>query len=260
VRTLAHELVHAAQERDIGFATFDTWIDSVDSGNATGSLIEGEAMLYENLVDAKLRKLSADRINWTRYHSDWIAATREEIASDASPYRLASSGLRYPLGSAYFSQAYVEGAQLGVRKAMAAHPETTVQLMLGRSSPPAAISCSDPEPPDGYQGVRSDQLGAYSLYAFATRLFPNEDDRAWASASAWDGDRFVVYATPSMQLSVLWLLRFRTPEDAQAVQQALSESPLSETVQSVLDGEVLHVFASPVSLDGYDAWRTCHMP
>lgn len=260
-RTLAHELVHAAQERDVGFATFDSWIDSLDSANAVGSLIEGEAMLYENVVDAKLRGLDVDHIGWTKYHADWIADTRSKIVADPSPYRLASSGLRYPLGSAYLTSAFVEGAQLGVRRALASHPGSTAQLIAGRNTPadrpPASWSCAYPAAPEGYQSVRADELGAYSLYALLTRLLPDDDARAWSLAGAWNGDRFLIYADADKQLGVVWLLRFRSEADAAALQEALAASPLGEAVQSELHGDRLHLFVASGELPGFDAWRAC---
>jgi len=264
VRTLAHELVHAAQERDIGFASFDTWISSLDTANATGSLIEGEAMLYENLVDAKLRSLDVSRIEWDEYHASWIAGTREQIAMDPSPFRLASSGLRYPLGSAYLTDAFLEGAQLGVRRALTAHPDSTARLMAGRKSrddrPAAAWSCSQPEAPPGHGRVRDDELGAFSLYAFATRLFPDDDARAWSLASAWNGDRFFIYATPEKQLAVLWMLRMRTPDDARLLREALAQSSLGASVQSELEGERLQLFVAQTDLGDFASWRTCSAP
>jgi len=262
VRTLAHELVHAAQGRDIGFALINTWISSADTANAVGSLIEGEAMLYENLVDAKQRSLQPQNINWRSYHAGWIADTRARIVSNASPFRIASSGLRYPLGSQYLVSAYVEGAQLGVRQALSAHPVATAQLMAGRKSlwdhQPAAWSCGYPSAPPGYESVTAEELGSYSLYAFATRVLADDDALAWKLASAWNGDRFLIYADRDEQLGVVWLLRFRTAEDASRMHEALAQSPLDVSIESELRGEHLLLFAASPPLPDYAEWRSCH--
>jgi len=186
---------------------------------------------------------------------------RADIAQDASPYRLASSGLRYPLGSAYLASAYLEGAQLEVRRALATHPEASAQLMAGRNTrfdrPSARWSCAYPAGPAGYENVRADALGAYSLYAFLTRLFPEDDARAWALASALNGDRFLIFADPDQQLGVLWMLRFRASDDAMAVRDALAASTLGTSVQSAQQGELLHLFVASEPLPDFDAWRTC---
>lgn len=261
VRTLAHELVHAAQEHDVGFATFDSWIQSLDTSNAVGSLIEGEAMLYENLVDAKQRSLPARKIDWAHYHANWIADTRTKIVQDVSPFRIASSGLRYPLGSRYLVSAYLDGAQLGVRRALDAHPEATTQLMGGRKSaedhPPAAWSCGYPSAPEQYASVTADELGGYSLYAFATRLLGDDDDQAWQLAQSWTGDRFLIYADDDKQLAVVWTLRFDSAQDAERMHDALTQSALSERVRSELAGERLSLFVSDEPLPDYTAWSTC---
>jgi len=129
VRTLAHELVHAAQARELGFSTFKQSIATSDAGFALSTVLEGEAKLYENLVDFKQNHASPAGYDWDAYHEHYIHSMREQVVRETSPFRAATWGLSYPLGSRYCTEAYLSAGPIGVRRAIQDRPLTSVSFM-----------------------------------------------------------------------------------------------------------------------------------
>ncbi|MET0386982.1 MAG: hypothetical protein ABW321_13535 [Polyangiales bacterium] len=261
VRTLAHELVHAAQERDVGFGRIYADAVTRDNIDAISSLLEGEATLYANLVDAKQAGLDSENLGWRDYHTGWIEGIRQDIAKDVSPYRLASTGLRYPLGSRYLTSAWLEGGPLAVRRVLDARVTNTQRLLAGRGDaqdrPLTRWECARPDPPEGQELVLSDSLGAYAVFAFATRVF-GEDAAGWELAGEANGDRITVFGGADEEVSVVWSLRFRSAEQAAELEAAIAASPLIDAFQRVLEGDTLHVLASSRALE--DEYPTVATP
>ena len=258
--TLAHELVHAAQRRDVGFGTIATWGSTADNVNARYALVEGEATLYENLVDTLLRKLSAHDLQWDKYHADWIASARKQIAMDPAPWRLARSSLRYPLGSRLLTTVWLKAGPLGVRRALAAHPTTTRYLMDVHGSHIAEGKvpepCKAPTPPEGYKVISTTTLGAWASYAFATRMLMESD--AWNFGRDTRSDAFTIYANDDKQLAVVWQLQFRSEAVAGAFVEALAELPDNVHLSSAQDGDrvSLVAFSTPDAQPEFD-WMSC---
>jgi hypothetical protein len=260
-RKLAHELTHAAQYRDVTSAELNGWVRTTDDLNARGAVVEGEARLYENLVDLLMRHVSGDNIDWDRYHADWIAHVRDMAMEDASPMRFVSSELRYALGSRYATAAWREAGSLGVRRAIANHPTTTQAFMFPPGSKRAAKlpwPCKPPSAPTNYKSRVSTSLGGWSTYAFATRMLPNAEPEAWALGQAWQNDRITVYADADKNLALVWQLQFSSEASAQTFASALSGLPATLHVSSASDADRVSLLAAqrPEDVDS-DDWMTC---
>jgi hypothetical protein len=222
--TLAHELTHAAQARDIGFGVIDSWGRTIDNVNAREALVEGEADLYANLVVLLALGRGAQEVDWNSYYAKGIADTREKIAEDPSPWRVARSGLRYVLGAQYLTSAYLKQGPLGVRRAFEHHPSSTRRVM-GQlhgplDTPETPWSCATPAPPSDYKLIVATTLGAWAVYAFATRFPGNDDDAAWAYGQQWAGDEFAIYANADNTVAVSWRIQLRDADGAAAFAQA----------------------------------------
>lgn len=63
-QTLAHELVHAAQDREIGFSSIRA--GSLDEAYAQAGLIEGEASFLDQLVMLESHGAELDDVDWDR--------------------------------------------------------------------------------------------------------------------------------------------------------------------------------------------------
>jgi hypothetical protein len=263
VQTLAHELVHAAQDRDVGFGQLYQRVISADNLNALSALLEGEATVYGLLVDAKQQDIPKSAIDW-RILTNWAIDIRTHIFSDdPSPYRAANTELAYPLGGLYMSAAYIEGGPLAVRSLFDDPPLSAARFMAGRAKPgDAAVpawACGLPAAPTGYAVQIGDELGPLNMYAFATR-FSVTETQAWDRAARWTGDRFYVYAKPAdaTSIAVVWLLRCTDAQAAAALQQALAVPPWLDSIQTVVLGDTLRVLATSSPLtDDYDAWTRC---
>ena len=221
--TLAHELVHAAQERDVSFSALRGWVNSVDSANVRGAVVEGEAELYAIIVTLTREDPERiDRVNFPATLANWVSSARKEVVESTSPLRAANLSLRYPLGTEYMSRAWLSGGTLGVRRAFADHPPSALNFMLGGGSPAAvsgeATPCHPPAAAPGFQGVARSELGAWALFAFGTRLGPQVD--AWSLAQGWAEDHFLIYADAAKNVAAVWQLRFRSPAQLLAFEQA----------------------------------------
>jgi hypothetical protein len=261
-RTLAHELTHAAQHRDIDPVELDAWVRTTDDANTRGAIVEGEARLYENLVDLLMRHKSGDEGNWDRYHAESIARAREMAVQHASPLRFVSSELRYVLGSPYATAAWREAGPLGVRRAMADHPTTTQAFMVPPGSQRAEKlpwQCKPPIAPTGYTSRSATSLGGWGTYAFATRMLPDAEADAWALGEAWRNDRITVYADADKHIVVVWQLQFRSQTSAEDFTSALVELAETLHVSSASDGDRVSLVAAerPEDLDS-DDWMSCN--
>lgn len=260
--TLAHELVHAAQERDVSFSALRGWVNSLDTSNVRGAVVEGEAELYAILVT--VTRSDPQRIDYLDFPSllaEWEASARKEVVESASPLRAANLSLRYPLGTAYMSRAWSDGGTLGVRRAFAEHPTSSLAFMLGRGSPAAvsgeASPCHPPAPAPGFQGVARSELGAWALYAFGTRLGPQAD--AWLLAQGWAEDQFLIYSDAAKNVAAVWQLRFRSPAQLQAFERAAQgHLPAGVVLARSARPDRLTLFAQqPAAQVGNWSWMEC---
>lgn len=260
--TLAHELVHAAQDRDVSFRRLYQNVASTDNALALSALLEGEAVLYASLVDAKQRDLPKTAIDW-RFLDLWVIDVRMRVFGSASPYRLATTELLYPLGGAYEAAAYGAGGPLEVRRSYDPPPLSAARFMSGRGAPqdvaPRPWRCGLLEPPPGYELVVGDELGALALYAFATRFTLGERP-AWDRARTWTGDRFYVYRQPddASALAVIWLVRCADAQAATALHNLVRSVSWPQPLQSVVRGDTVHLLATRSALDeAYNGWSAC---
>ena len=210
---LAHEFVHAAQDRDLDLDTYSI-PDTEDGWYARSALVEGEATLYENLVFAEIRGFSVDEIDWDTYHETGIKRRRTQIAFSPSPYYDLRT-LLYPLGSRYMTQRFLEGGAVAIRNAWRTPPKTTLEIISGESEQ-TPRSCGDPQPPSGYEAFYRLHMGAIPFYGLATRVL--EEEEAWSTTLQLDTDTLWIFGSPTGQTISVWDIRLR--EDATTFAQA----------------------------------------
>lgn len=263
VSKLGHELVHAEQDRDIDLRRFSERVDTLDQSQLVDTLIEGEAVLYEDQISARLQA-SAD-CELPGSVEDYVAGVRAAVAGSASPFRPATSLLRYPLGLRFLTAAYEGGGPLGVRRRFETPPDATVRFVADVDAQPAELpawTCYPPSAPEGYSLYLEDQFGAYPTYAFATRLFSRGDEpEAWKLAGTWRNDSFSVFAGDEGRdtVAAVWSLRLSSEAQATLLADRIAASPvLSRSVQTKRAGAVLHLFASDRALEpAFSGWPSC---
>jgi hypothetical protein len=173
------------------------------------------------------------------------------------------SSQRYALGSQYMTAAWLDGGPSGVRSVYddANRPKSSVQLMDGRGSAidvaHAPLGCAAIEAADAFRRVRVAELGAWDLYAFATRAFGREVD-AWRIASSWQADAFAVFSNDANQIVLTWRVAFSTRNAAEQFMAALGDLPTTVHVEGARTGAIVTLFATDITepLDWPD-WKTC---
>ena len=217
---LAHELVHALQDRELDLNR--THFSSSDDVLAYKGMVEGDARFYEYLFDNDLRVLQglapADALQWPDDELDYAYTHFDELGS---PF-FAAGYLMYPFGAKYEATAYRSGGNAAVRHAYAKEPQHTVGFMVGpdgRVPPVSSGAVSDPPVVCSLlmatgASAQFDYLGAVPIYTFL-RAWAVDHDTAFATAQTWTGDYLLVQAPADVgTTAVAWRLEFSAAPDA----------------------------------------------
>ncbi|MBI5542444.1 MAG: hypothetical protein HY901_01035 [Deltaproteobacteria bacterium] len=206
--TLAHEIVHALQDRDVGLSLYVGSGLTSDELMARRSMVEGEATLYGLMVNLGMRELAFQDVNWAGYFESFRDTVDESVASSAGRLGEARRLLPYVAGAHYLEQAYARGGTPEVEFAFLAKPPSLSAVVDSYDAPVpvrAPLSCGGPPPPGGYEQVGSSRLGAAGLYAFAIKNL--RDGRAWDLMRAWSDDTLRFYQSPEGATAVSWTVR-----------------------------------------------------
>ena len=260
---LAHEFVHALQDQQVGlFELRQNTGPTTDARAALSCLIEGEAMLYQELAWGLLRDLPFDAAYLRQTFSDRIKYARDEAAAAQSPYDDLWT-MRYGLGGRFVMERWLEGGNAAVQALFDAPPLTTLFWMRGVSQPDTSwmprtrsLACDWAARPDGFERQQHDTLGALALYAFlshtlrADGIHPNA--RSWDLALGWEQDRLEIFAGPNDETAVSWRIRLSSAEDAAAVGSELADAR-DDLHVAVADAE-LEIVASD-SAEAREGWQ-----
>ena len=205
---LAHEFVHAIQDREIG-PPFP--YASVDEAFARDAYAEGEAVLYEMLFDLRMAGTSPQIIDWDSLYGEMLGRVRNSVVESSAPFYTAQE-LVYPLGAEHLTRLYLQGGNAALRTAYSDRPTHGIAYMVGteadweREARPVDCIVSEPE---GLGLYDVNVMGAPATYAFLTAVGA-EEKAAWDTALSWQDDLILVFADDSGQsTALLWCLRFR---------------------------------------------------
>jgi len=226
---LAHELVHALQDRELDLNR--THFSSSDDVLAYEGMVEGDARFYEYLFDNDLRVMQGlapgDPLQWPDDELDDAYANFDELGSPL----FAAKYLMYPFGAKYEATAYRSGGNAAVRHAYAKEPRHTVGFMVGPDGRVPPVSSGDVSPAPVVCSLlaatgsiaEADQFGALLFYTFL-RAWAMDHATAFATAQTWTGDYLLVQATADLgTTAVAWRLEFSAAPDAR-IAQALTAS------------------------------------
>ena len=203
--TLAHELVHSLQDRELNINRED--FHTSDEYLAFQAVIEGDARFYENLFLEDLRRMlgmdAKDPLDSPDDELDYVYANFDDVGSPL----FAARYLLYPLGAKYEAAAYRSGGNAAVRHAYAKAPIRTVGYLASRDGPFPRVGSGDvcPAPsvaelPTDGANSGADQVGAVFFYCFL-RGWGVDHDTAFASAQAWTGDYLRVQSSADVSLT-----------------------------------------------------------
>jgi len=234
--TLAHELVHSLQDREIDLNKQD--FASSDDYLAFDSMTEGDARFYEYLFENDLLSLGYPQsaiVKMSDYELNYIYTHFDQAGAPM----FAADLLIYPLGAKYLATAYDSGGNAAVRHAYAKAPGRTIGLLVGddgRVPPvgtgdvcpaPVALSLS---PTD--KTASADQFGALLFYTFL-RGWNVDHDVAFATAQTWTGDYLRVQASSDFGTSAAaWRIEFSATPPASIVQALTATGELTVTASA----------------------------
>ena len=254
---LAHEFVHALQDKEFGFETIAPNAASEDELIAARSIIEGDAEHLSIAWAFEESGMPLSPMEWDDIHEQTSQALREAVGqSDGS---VLDFGLAFPYvyGREFMSDAILADGLRVRGELWTSGPTSSLGIMRGypdyREGGPTLSFPASPSPsvPPSYLSVVEDRLGAWTLFTFL-HYYGIGEAEAWQTAMALSGDAFGVY-DGGVEIVAVWRLRFGSApaNPANVVSQALSARQTSWL--SVIEGsDVLIVAAqSPVELEAW---------
>jgi hypothetical protein len=224
--TLAHELVHALQDRELNL-NFQP--RSTDEYFAFKALVEGDASLYDFLFLHEIALLPGLNFTYTDPLASFLHEREVGLSDDPSltgnfsslgPPFFAVQWLVYPLGGVWLSDRWDKGGNTAVRHAYGQAPQRSLDFLMGPGvAPPAGkeLRC-EPEPRAPAEFRRSDgraygrdSFGAIYFFAYLMGWkVPSSD--SLASALLWRNDVVFVYYNQSTQkTAVAWRIELDSP-------------------------------------------------
>ena len=230
--TLAHELVHALQDRELNLNREDFHTD--DEFLAFEGLIEGDARFYEDLFTEDVRiMLGSTPLDPTTWPDEELAYAYANFDQLGSPL-FAAQYLMYPLGAKYEATLYRAGGNAAIRHGYAKEPIRTVGFLVGpdgRAPPVGSGDVSTPPvvcalPLNG-DTVGARQYGAVQIYTFL-RGWGVSHDVAFATAQAWTGDYLLMQASADLgTTAVSWRIELVAAPPASIAQTLQASGELS---------------------------------
>jgi hypothetical protein len=218
VATFAHELVHALQDREIGFEDFyqSSVRPSLDGTLAARALIEGEATHYDLLVFAALSGAGPQRINWAGYYTNYQLEMLLNGYEDDAPLALSFIRFPYAFGGDFVSDTWLWSGQPGVEALFENPPQTTADVITlsvldeeGLADVAEFREQSKLVAADGYELVAYDELGSFVLDSFLHRMKVTDDVALDVRALYVRADGVtVLYDEAADQVAVAWRMHF----------------------------------------------------
>ena len=225
-RLLAHEIVHAFQDNEVGGALFDGTTDGVFAARAR---VEGEAVLYESLALAELTQTSPESMDLPTAYANNIHGQRANMPLQRSAF-YAVSWFAYWFGADMLVEGWLEGGNAAVRKLTQEPPRRSVDYIARHErralSAASALDCRVEVPAASFARAFHDRFGAMEIYAFLTAAQLPEPE-AWALAVEWRDDLLWVYFDEDAgQVVLTWRIRLATEAAADRVVETARTRPM----------------------------------
>lgn len=218
VATLAHELVHALQDREIGFEDFyeSSVRPSLDGTLAARALIEGEATHYDLLVFAALGGAGPQAINWGGYYTSYQVEMLLNGYKDEAPLALSFIRFPYAFGGDFVTDTWFWHGQRGIEALFEDPPRSTADVITlsildedGQADVAEFREHSKLVELDGYELVAYDELGSFVIDGFLHRMKVSDDVALDVRALFVRADGLtVLYDEAADQVAVAWRIHF----------------------------------------------------
>jgi hypothetical protein len=229
--TLAHELVHAIQDRELDLNKED--FKTSDEYFAYDTIIEGDARLYEYLFAREVPGfLNATLDQVLTLPQRELDSIYTDFAGTSTPLFLAQL-LVYPLGATYEAHEYSSGGNAAVRHGYSKEPRHMVGFLGDGNGHFPSVVAEDVCPyyaeslPLTQTSAVADQFGAVMFYAFL-RGWNVDHASAYAAAQAWTGDYILVQSSGGTT-AVSWQLQFSSAPPGGVAETLSAGGALSAT-------------------------------
>jgi hypothetical protein len=176
---LAHEMVHALQdeEHDLeGF--FEESSGTLDESIARTAIVEGEATMYDVLTFAAMNGIPPGAIDWFSLYRGWQLDELAGAYLDDEPLRTALARYPFPFGGYYVTNEWLGGfGQRAVDDLFSSPLRSTLELLLLGPLEASEAAQAEmlreelvPVPPEGFELIAYDQLGALLIDVFLHRF------------------------------------------------------------------------------------------
>jgi hypothetical protein len=220
--TLAHEIIHALQDRSLSLLDYKNSASTQDAYLAHKCMIEGEARLYEILLHLKIKNLSIGRVDWTKYFADSRNHINKQLIKSKFVLKDAFSSSVYAIGLEYMKPIYAKGGNPAIEAAFLSKPQSTAMLLYGQnglSRPP--LSCHKSVTPSDFKHVQAMTLGSIGLYAFSIKTI---GAKSWELMTTWSDDRLNVYSLADNTTAVSWSIRLMNKAFIPTIEKITSEA------------------------------------
>jgi hypothetical protein len=211
--TLAHELVHALQDRELDLKKED--FTTSDQYFAYDAIIEGDARFYEYLFTNEVLGLLGRTGNDMLTVATRELATDYDYAAEATPLFVAQV-MVYALGARYEALEYNSGGNPAIRRGYSKEPHHMVGYLASDDNkmPPVNATAVCKGPATRASSVQAqigrDEFGALLFYSFL-RGWGVDHATAFATAQTWTGDALVVQASSDLKTTaVSWRIELST--------------------------------------------------
>jgi hypothetical protein len=241
---LAHEFVHAIQDRQFGIGSVYANVDTTDGVMGARTVIEGDATyssfawIYDKLGTA---------VDWDQLYLDFQEGSLLEAADPEVPIIASASGFPYAYGLELLGRATQAEGLSGRAAFFMAPPPSARDSMVGYEAFVNNGFTMIDAPEDAFPApvaesalTLEDRFGAW--YAFATLLRAGfEQEVAFLYASLWLGDELGIFENGSEVVAV-WRIRFAV--DPSLVAEAINQSDRDVAWSAVLQDNDVFIIAA----------------
>ena len=264
---LSHEFVHALQDQAVDLGAFQRqWTGSTDHSMALDALIEGEAMVHPNILQARRVGRSPESVDWNGYASRLLASAFESVEGAPSPFVDALSTLPYPIGFRFLIDPWLANGQTAIDELFAQPQFPFVNWLFAsttqRPEPVAALTCFPTGAPPGFTAFDHDSLGPTALFGLFVG-FGTPGEVALRQSTDLHDDSLVVFTNAQDPVregvAVAWRLRFQDFSEAATVFNTLGLSVPGGTFSVTRFNRELLILAAgdPAVLDAWTNAADC---
>jgi hypothetical protein len=244
VTLLVHELVHALQSSENPDDGALDCCDNYDQFLAFRALVEGEALLYQDLATVYGYGDDPDELEWDEIFRGFRAVAWHDLRSTANAFELATLHFPYAFGGDYVNRAHRSGGNALVRGLLHDGPRTTRQLLFGYGvEPPRGVDWQEHPDEVGYPLLSPEYEGVATLHlgALLFEAFESSRGAGGFGDSGYLGDVMTLFVNQdSGEVAGFWRLRFESEQQAGSLSARL-DGPL---MAARADGRDLILVAS----------------